>query len=212
MDSIVFFEGIGQKFNNKSGIYVFKSPLKYNGQDMYKIGYAYQSLLKRLKDYKTAYGPIHFNIYCVYEIPDRIVRAPRTMWALGSEKQLHKTLEKNAIMKNEEDGRLEGEWFYNLDDILETVHLLRKKHLDTIQNADKWELYMYGRGNKIITRSRANNIKLVDITDNNSQFNKIQPRERTTRNVPSKKYGDEYETEHNNSRNFLKDKNIYIGK
>ena len=89
MDSIVFFDGIGQKFNNKSGIYVFKSPLKYNGQDMYKIGYAYQSLLKRLKDFKIAFGPVHFNIFCVYEIPERVVRAPRTVWAMGSEKQLH---------------------------------------------------------------------------------------------------------------------------
>ena len=62
MDSIVFFLGIGQKFRDKTGIYVFKSPLQYNGQDMYKVGYAYQSLLKRLKDFKTAFGPVHFNI------------------------------------------------------------------------------------------------------------------------------------------------------
>ena len=55
--------------------------------------------------------------------------------------------------------------------------MLRQKHLDTIQGADKRELYVYRKGNKIITRSQANNIKLVGITDNNSQFNRIQPRD-----------------------------------
>ena len=30
------------------------------------------------------------NKICVYEIPERVVRAPRTVWAMGSEKQLHK--------------------------------------------------------------------------------------------------------------------------
>ena len=92
MDSNNFFDSAGNKFKGKSGIYVFKSPLKYQGKDIFKIVHAYQSLYTRNANIRTAYGPITFKLYCVYAIPERIVNAPRTMWALGTEKQLHKTL------------------------------------------------------------------------------------------------------------------------
>lgn len=208
MESNYFFKSdLNTKFKGKTGIYVIKSPLQYNGEDMFKVGYAYNSLSKRIADYRTAFGIIPFNIYCIYEIPERIFGSPRTMWALGSEKQLHKTLFKDAIMVNEDSGKIEGEWYYNLDNIMNAVIMLRQEHLNKIENAYKWEMYLYNQENKINTRS--SNLKLSDILDSNSQFTKIQPRQRTTRNKPNTKYSYDYDTDHNPSRNFMKDKYIY---
>ena len=174
MDSNNFFDSAGNKFKGKSGIYVFKSPLKYQGKDIFKIAHAYQSLYTRNANIRTAYGPITFKLYCVYAIPERIVNAPRTMWALGTEKQLHKTLLENAVMRNEDNGKLEGEWFYSLSEIMMVVRNLIQVfiqlHRDKITNADKWELYIDGGFTSRTTKSQAKK-KFEDVTKSNSQFN-----------------------------------------
>ena len=210
MDSETFLKGDERKrFAKKSGIYVFKSPMRYNNQDMYKIGYAYQSLSDRIANYKTAYGPIHFEIYCIYAIPERILNAPRTMWALGTEKQLHHTLFSHAVMKNEEDGKLEGEWFYNLDEILKTIRYLRYLHLQQIEGAENWELYLFGGMFTHFTKSHF--VKLADITDTNSQFNHLQLRPFSTRKRTPKKFGNDYVEEENPTHNYAKDVNRWRG-
>ena len=209
MDSSTFFNGAGDKFKGKSGIYVFKSPLKYQGKDIYKIGYAYQSLYNRVANFRTAYGPITFKLYCVYAIPERIVNAPRTMWALGTEKQLHNTLLEKAVMRNEDNGKLEGEWFYDISEIMKVVRNLIQEHRDTITNADKWELYIDGGFTARATKSQASR-KIEDITSSNSKFNSLQVRPRSTRNTP-KKLDSNFEYEENKSRNRVEDVNYYIG-
>lgn len=210
MNSSQFFGGGGDRFKGKSGIYVFKSPLRYQGKDIFKIGYAYQSLYNRISNFKTAYGPITFDLYCIYEIPERIVNAPRTMWALGTEKQLHKTLIEHAVMRNDEDGKLEGEWFYNISEILQVVRNLRQEHLDTIPNSVNWAFYLHGGFTARTTRGQSSKA-LKDITDSNSKFNSLQVRAKSTRDTP-KKADSNYEYEDNKSRNRIKDENIYVGK
>jgi hypothetical protein len=209
MDSGTFFKGAGDKFKGKSGIYVFKSPMKYQGNDIYKIGYAYQSLYNRIANFRTAYGPITFKLCCVYAIPERIVNAPRTMWALGTEKQLHNTLLEKAVSRNEENGKLEGEWFYDIGEIMKVVRNLILEHRERITNADKWELYIEGGFTERATKSQAKK-KLEDITSSNSQFNSLQVRPKSARNTP-KKLDSNFEYEENKSRNRVEDVNYYIG-
>lgn len=215
MNSEEFFK-TDSKFKNKTGIYVLKSPMKYKGNDIFKIGYAYISLHKRIRDYKTAYGPVEFNIFCVYEIPQRILNAPRTMFALENEKLLHETLVDYGVMKSVDDeNKLEGEWFYDIDVVLNVIRKLRQKHLDEITNADKWDFYLYGGMTHIKTRSKSElrlgvipDVKLVEKTSSKSTFDKLQVKPRTTRDKAKKKDND-FEYGNNKSRNFQKDEYVY---
>ena len=202
MNSETFFEGIGKDFKNLTGIYVLKAPFQYKNTDIFKVGYAYQSLYKRIRDYKTAYGPVNFEIYCVYEIPQRILGAPRTMYALATERQLHLTLHQDAVMKNVENDKLEGEWFYNIDNILETIRVIRQQHISQIKGAENWKIKIVGGTQRLSNYE----IKIADIKAKGSSFNNIQVRPKSTRNKPSRIYlSDTYNTIPNPSRNFKKD-------
>lgn len=203
MNSEEFFKN-HKEFNGKTGIYVLESPLKYNDKEMYKVGYAYQSLYKRIRDYKTAYGPIEFKIHIVYQIPQRIFGGKRTMMALGTEKQLHKMLQikGNAIMVKDDD-KLDGEWFYNLDSIYEAVNKVRMDFLKDVENSENW-LY-FESNDKPMTRSRTAQVPNVDIMDIKTSF-KYPVRALSKRNTP-KKPNLNFEEEDNPSRKKLKDKN-----
>lgn len=204
MNSEEFFKN-HKEFNGKTGIYVLESPLKFNNKEIFKVGYAYQSLYKRIRDYKTAYGPIEFKIHIVYEIPQRIFGDKRTMVALGTEKQLHQMLhiKGNAIMVKE-NNKLDGEWFYDLESIYEAVNKVRIDFLSRVKNSDTW-LY-FDSNNKAITRSKTVLVPNVDIMDIKTSFT-YPVRALSKRNKP-KKSNPDFEEEHNPSRNKFKDKNI----
>ena len=64
MDSEEFFKEKKADIEKKSGIYVIEGPVKYNGERIFKIGYAHDSLYTRIRGYKTAYSFIYsLNIY-----------------------------------------------------------------------------------------------------------------------------------------------------
>ena len=131
MDSEYFFNSaIGVYFKTRQGIYVINMPLfKYRGQNIYKVGYARDNLYKRIRDYKTAYGPIHFIIEAIYEIPEKVFHA-RPNFARLSETRIHKTLIKidvaNLVMRDEETDQQLGEWFFGIKDIIAVIKDLKK--------------------------------------------------------------------------------------
>ena len=126
MNSENFFKNAtGEHFKTRQGIYVINMPLfKYKGASIYKVGYARDNLYKRIRDYKTAYGPIHFIIEATYEIPEKVFHK-RPNFALLSETRIHKTLIKmdiaNLVMKDDETDKQLGEWFFGIKDIISVI-------------------------------------------------------------------------------------------
>ena len=56
------------------GLYIIEQPLfRYKGKEVYKVGYARDSLYKIVRDYKTAYGIIPFKIHLLWVVPSGIV-------------------------------------------------------------------------------------------------------------------------------------------
>jgi hypothetical protein len=148
MDSEDFFTNdTGQYFKTRQGIYVINMPLfKYRGQSIYKVGYARDNLYKRIRDYKTAYGPIHFIIEAIYEIPEKVFHK-RPNFALLSETRIHKTLIKmdkaNLVMRDEDTDKQLGEWFFGIKDIISVIKGLKDEYESdkTIANVAKhWKL------------------------------------------------------------------------
>lgn len=147
MDSEDFFKNQwGRYFKDKQGVYVINMPLfKENGKNIYKVGYARDSLYKRIRDYKTAYGPIHFRIEALYEIPEKVFHK-RPNFARLSESRIHKTLiqmdKNNLVMRDEETDKMLGEWFYNIKDIVAVIKGLKFEY-DTDKNLKQnWQLYL----------------------------------------------------------------------
>jgi hypothetical protein len=132
MDSEAFFKSDkGRYYKTRQKVYVINMPLfKDKGQDIYKVGYARDNIEKRLKDYKTAYGPVHFIIECILEVPEKVFHK-RANFARLSETRIHQTFitkfNKNLlVMKDEETDKQLGEWFYNIEDIMSVMKGLRE--------------------------------------------------------------------------------------
>lgn len=148
MDSEVFFKSEKAKYyKTRQGVYVINMPLfKDDGKDIYKVGFARDNVEKRLKDYKTAYGPVHFIIECILEVPEKVFHK-RANFARLSETRIHKTLiskmkYNHLVMKDEETDKQLGEWFYNLEDIMAVMKGLRVEYTtdDIIKDvAMKWD-------------------------------------------------------------------------
>ena len=138
LDSEVFFKE-GTYFKGKQGVYVVEQPLFKNkeGKQMFKVGFARDSLYKRLRDYKTAYGIIHFKIHAIYEVPEKVVHR-RPNFARLTESRLHYSLQDKLVMKHIETNKQEGEWFYDLPVILS---VLKEIDLEYQQDIPKWEIY-----------------------------------------------------------------------
>ena len=124
MDSEDFFTKYKNNIMKKSGIYVLENPVKYKDKRIFKIGYAHDSLFNRLKNYKTAYGPIHFNIHCVWNVPEGVFNK-RLLTALQTERHLHDLLHSEVVMKSLVTDKKEGEWYYNIEKILINVQEVR---------------------------------------------------------------------------------------
>lgn len=138
MDSNDWFKQEGSKWKDKSGIYVIEQPLFSIklGFPVYKIGYARHSLYTRVRDYKTAYGLIPFKIFCVYRIPAG-VKGRRVNFDNLCERIIHATLKKYGEWSGE------GEWFKNIQLIMNVVYSLKKQNEEQIVEAKKWNFYSY---------------------------------------------------------------------
>jgi hypothetical protein len=140
MDSTEFFGNKGNIWKGKSGVYCIEQPALSVAfkTPIYKVGYARNSLYTRMSDYRSAYGVVPFKIYCLIEIPAG-VSGKRSGYTLLSEQRLHKQLTA--------DGRSVGanEWYSDLNHIFNVMHSLYKELLETIKEANKWEVYFFDK-------------------------------------------------------------------
>ena len=203
MESEDFFKEKKAEIQGKSGVYVLESPMLYNGEHIYKIGYAHDSLYTRIRGYKTAYGPIKFKIMCAWNVPEGVFNK-RLMTALQMERHLHDTLHKYVVMKKVDSNKKDGEWYYNINEILTAVQVARLKQIAEVQNVEKLFFYISDEAPKL-TRSVAKTIPVINPDDQSSKFKDTTMKKPSKRNTPSKKYsGEEYELEHNSSRDKKK--------
>ena len=140
MDSEDFFKN-ETYFKGKQGVYIVEQPLFKDkaGQPMYKVGFARDSLYKRLRDYKTAYGIIPFKIHAIYEVPEKVVHR-RPNFARLTESRLHYSLQDKLVMKNAETNKQEGEWFYDLPVILTVLKAIDLEYQQDIKQAANWAI------------------------------------------------------------------------
>lgn len=153
MNSNEFFLNHTKKWNGKQGIYVIENPLfKVEGKRIFKIGYARDSLTKRISDYRTAYSPlIPFTIHLLYEVPEA-TGGKRANYALLTEAIVHQTLKKMGKWAD-------AEWFYDLDAIIDTISSVRIRHLKEISFADKWVFYSTHLSTKAVSPVEEDSIR-----------------------------------------------------
>ena len=136
MNSNEFFANHQKKWTNKQGVYVIENELfsDHLGKRIFKIGMARDSLAKRIADYRTAYSPlIPFKIHLIYEVPEA-TGGKRANFALLTEAVIHATLKKAGKWAD-------AEWYYDLDEIMNTVSAVRQNHLKEIEKAKNWDFY-----------------------------------------------------------------------
>jgi len=177
MNSDEFFQHKYQDWVDKQGIYVIEQPLVSDklGRRIFKLGMARQSLSTRIGDYRTAYSPFAtFLIHLIYEVPEK-TGGKRANFALLTEQVAHATLKKNG---NWSGG---GEWYYNLDDIMNVISSLRQRHLREIDFAKDWVFYSTHLSTKTVDVELEENIRsslkdLIVMTDEerDSRFNRKQ--------------------------------------
>ena len=194
MDSEEFFIQKKSFINNKSGIYVLECPIKYNNQRIFKIGYAHDSLYTRIRGYKTSYGPIQFKIQCAWVVPEGVFNK-RLLTALQMERHLHELLHKFVVIKNPDTDKKEGEWYYNIKEILTAVQKARLEQIAEVENVENLYFYISDEAPKI-TRSEAKKVPVINMDDQSSKFKGLTLREPSKRNTPSQKFSkDDYEVE-----------------
>ena len=166
MNSDEFFQHHYQDWVDKQGIYVIEQTLVSNklGKRIFKLGMARQSLSTRIGDYRTAYSPFApFIIHLIYEVPEK-TGGKRANFALLTEQVAHATLKKNG---NWSGG---GEWYYDLNDIMNVVSSLRQRHLREIDFAKNWVFYSTHFSTKTVDVELEENIRsslagLIVMTD-----------------------------------------------
>lgn len=194
MNSEEFFDKedpYGRYFKGVQGIYVVEQPLfKVGKKKIYKVGFARDSLYKRLRDYKTAYGPIPFLIHALIEIPEKVVHQ-RANFARLTEGRIHKSLKKQLVMKGEDD-RQEGEWFYDIRAIISVVKGITKEYRDKNIKGSDWWIHYYNELHDNVRPSR----KIASATEITSKLNDLIVLDRSnfSRSV-SKSSRDYYESE-----------------
>ena len=209
MDSDTFFLQKKKEIENKSGIYVLEHPMKYDGRRIFKIGYAHDSLYTRIRGYKTAYGPIQFKVHCVWNVPEGVFNK-RLMTALQTERHLHELMHSEVVMKNPDNDKKEGEWYYDIKLILLSVLTVRAEQIAEVENVEKLYFYISDDAG-IFTRSNVKQIPVINPDDQTSKFQGVTMRAPSKRNTPSKKYTDDvYLIEKNKSRE--KKKNIFVAR
>lgn len=169
MDSKEFFQHHQKSWVGKQGIYVIENELfsQKLGRPVFKIGMARNSLAVRIGDYKTAYGLIPFKIHLIYEVPESL-GGNRANFARLTESIIKATLEKMGKWSTE------GEWFYDLNTIMNVISSVRKNHLETIKSAVKWKYYTTKISTEIVPIVEEKDIKsslkgLIRMTDEEKQ-------------------------------------------
>ena len=145
MDSTLFFNGEGNKWKGKSGIYCIEQEAlsKKLGKKLFKVGYARNSIWTRMSDYRSAYGGIPFKIYCLIQIPAGVF-GKRAGYTLLNEQRLHKQLS--------EDGKGAGanEWYFDLNHIMDVIFSLYIELVGTIDSAKNGKnIFMIRKENTI---------------------------------------------------------------
>jgi hypothetical protein len=173
MNSEYFFKSnIGNELKTQQGIYCLEQPLfRKDGKRIFKIGYARDSLYKRVRDYKTAFGPVPFIIHLLWAVPEKVVHK-RANFALLTETIIHKSLYQECAMKDE-DYKQNGEWFYEIKKIIATIKNIREGYIyEGAKNADKWLFWINPEYENVATRKTTRAIaseknvssKLKDLT------------------------------------------------
>ncbi len=165
MNSKEFFLNHQKKWVNKQGVYVLENKLfsDHLGKRIFKIGFARDSLAKRIADYRTAYSPlIPFLIHLIYEVPEA-TGGRRANYARLTEGVIHATLTKAGKLAD-------AEWYYDLDEIMNTVSAVRQMHLREIEQAKNWDFYTTKLSTKSVVLVAEENIRstlkgLITMTD-----------------------------------------------
>ncbi len=124
MESEYFFSNY--RHLNSPGLYVIEQQFfRYRGREVYKVGYARDSLYKRIRDYKTAYGIIPFKIHLLWGVPAGITGS-RSLLTLLTETLVHRSMKQELVMVDEA-GEMAGEWFFSLAKIVQTFNYLKRK-------------------------------------------------------------------------------------
>ena len=207
MDSEEFFIKYKNDIEKKSGVYVLEHPMEYNEKRIFKVGYAHDSLYTRIRGYKTAYGPIHFKIHCAWHVPEGVFNK-RLMTALQTERHLHDLLHSKIVMKKADTDIKDGEWFYDIKQILYAVLRTRASQIAEVENVEDLFIYVSDEVGKL-TRSKAKTVPNINPDEQSSKYKGITMRAPSKRNVPSKNFSpDEYEVGDNKSREKQKVKYV----
>jgi hypothetical protein len=122
-----------------------------DGKRIFKIGYARDSLYKRNRDYKTAYGVITFTIHVIWTVPEQVVHK-RANFALLTESIIHISLlqECATVDKNYEQN---GKLFYDIETIVATIKNIQEGYKDDGIDTDEWDVY-FNPNYKILQREK----------------------------------------------------------
>lgn len=159
MNSEDFFKSnVGNDLKTKQGIYCLEQPLfKKDGKRLFKIGYARDSLYKRIRDYKTAYGVIPFIIHVIWAVPEKVVHK-RANFALLTESIIHKSLLQECAMVDE-NYKQNGEWFYDIKKIVATIKNIQEGYKVDGIDTDKWYVYFNPEYEHIVARKTTRAVK-----------------------------------------------------
>jgi hypothetical protein len=175
MDSEYFFNNFRDL--RIPGLYIIEQPLfRYKGKEVYKVGYARDSLYKRVRDYKTAYGIIPFKIHLLWGVPSGIVGS-RALLTLLTETLIHKSLRNELVMVDEE-GEMAGEWFFDLPKIIITFNYLKEKYKEKYGNdkVSSWFWFVNNKYENLGVRKETRSLK-TDEANVNSRVKGVNVRD-----------------------------------
>ena len=206
-DTLKLGEGnvTADSWKGKGGIYVLTQPLIYpfyGGKAVYKVGFAADSLYNRLRNYKTMYGKAPFFIECIFQTSTRTIKSKGNQAHL-TEKQIHTALDKKKLGANFINGKREGEWFFNLEEILKVILTIRADRIGTVSFSENWIFYVNPKYAKIVTRSMAKEAEVGKIEDVKSTLpaaidrTKLRRKTKGNLTVGGKAYVGAFETGHN---------------
>ena len=97
------------------------------------------------------------------------------MVALQTERHLHELLHSKVVMKNEITDKKEGEWYYDIKQILITVLATRAEEINKVVNLEHTYFFISDEAN-ILTRSNTKQIPKIIADDQSSKLKGLKPR------------------------------------
>ena len=111
-------------------------------------------------------------------------------------------------MKKADTDIKDGEWFYDIKQILYAVLRTRASQIAEVENVEDLFIYVSDEVGKL-TRSKAKTVPNINPDEQSSKFKGITMRAPSKRNVPSKSFSpDEYEVGDNKCRDKQKVKYV----